>query len=104
MSERFTPIRTGNTALDRIQDEIARPLNDLLGKGLSGARVMIVTLASGVNVIEHALGRVPTGFLAMAHTRGATGDIADDRATNAHTDRVLYVHTSTATAATLVVF
>lgn len=101
---RFQPVRTGNADMDRAQDSIAQHLNDVLAAPLSNSIILSVTLAVGVNAISHGLGRAPQGFFAMAHTRGATGDIADDRDTNPHTAKVLYVHSSTATDANLLVY
>ncbi len=61
---RFDRLQTASVELNRVQDRVGLPLDRLTGIGLlDGVLVEDVEMASGLNILQHGLGREVRGYL-----------------------------------------
>lgn len=61
----FVPIVTGDQSLNRVQQSLQAPINEMAGHWIFRSRMVTgVSLSSGaVTQIKHGLGRTPQGWL-----------------------------------------
>lgn len=72
-TKQFSPIKTTDDDLNRIQDNIREPLNTLIKNPLNSAKWMAkVSLAAGTNLVSHGLGRAYLSFWTGNHSSTAT--------------------------------
>jgi hypothetical protein len=86
---KMAPVRTGQTVIDRAQDQILAKLNQLLEHPLVEAVPIAVTLQPGLNKVGHGMKRQVTRFLWSSDLDGAV--ISSRQADNPHPDRDIWV-------------
>jgi hypothetical protein len=102
--EQLARVNADDVEVERTMEDWRSVLNPLLVRQILNGRLMQVELVVGVNRINHALGKVPQGFLAMGHVAASTGNISDARDTDPHTKRYLYIRLTTTAATNATVF
>lgn len=74
MKRRFSPLRTGDQLLDRVQETIRSALSEVEEcPVIGGVYLEEVELANGAETtVPHTLGRIPTGWTVCDSTAAAT--------------------------------
>jgi hypothetical protein len=86
--ERFTAIHTGDAALDRVQQDLARVVNRLVDGPLAEAKLLTVEASAGLNRFAHGLQRSPRAVF-VTPTGAVT--VTDSQADNSYPDRELWL-------------
>ena len=103
MLQKFSPTNTPDTILNRIQDQIQKILRPVLdNQVLDGVLLQEVDLASGLNVIEHKLGRKLVGWF-IVRLR-ANENIWDTQDSNQLPAKTLYLNATGAVTVDVYVF
>lgn len=103
MERKASRINASDYELNRVQDNLARPIDQLLQVPiLDGQLVEDVVLKAGDNLVDHGLGRVLRGWIVVRQS--AMSDLYDKQSTNPFPARQLALNSSNAATVSMWVF
>jgi len=104
MISQFSKLQTGDSTLQRIQDNIANTLNPITQNPLINAQILPgIVLKVGPNVINHGLGRKLQGW-SILRMRVVFSQVFDTQDTNLTPDKTLLLNSSVLVTVDLEVF
>jgi len=94
MPYKFDKIKSGDEALDRVQINIAKALDPVLGLQILDGRKVDVELTGSVAIVAHGLGRVPNGWILMTVDNDTR--LYEDKAASPDRSKLLVMKSSAA--------
>lgn len=92
-ASKFDRINSGDEALDRVQGNVAKAFDSMLGNPFLTGQIVgpfVIASAAGMTPVPHLLGRVPIGFVVVSPMSSHGNDIYA-RPTTPFDDKFIYL-------------